>query len=134
MIYIIEIKQHIIRVAFLIIKKGTRKIAPRMNILILNLLIYNFVFVIKLKVVALSNILSKKTLHFVLIEINTAIIAELLVSYIVRAHFAAVSHCSYPPRKRSYTYYMKRERSFQAVQKLLPAYLLRNKDACNRLS
>lgn len=134
MIYIIEIKQHIIRVAFLIIKKGTRKIAPRMNILILNLLIHNFVFVIKLKVVALSNILSKKTLHFVLIEINTAIIAELLVSYIVRAHFAAVSHCSCPPHKRSYTYYMKRERSFQAVQKLLPAYLLQNKDACNRLS
>lgn len=134
MIYIIEIKQHIIRVAFLIIKKGTRKIAPRMNILILNLLIHNFVFVIKLKVVALSNILSKKTLHFVLIEINTAIIAELLVSYIVSAHFAAVSHCSCPPHKRSYTYYMKRERSFQAVQKLLPAYLLRNKDACNRLS
>ncbi len=80
----------------------------------LNLLVYNLIFIIQLKIVALRNTLRKEPLHFVLIKAYTAIIAVLIITYIVSTHFTPVSHYSHLPLIRTHTYRMKKEHIPQA--------------------
>lgn len=56
------------------------------------LFLYYLVLVIQLEVMAAFDALSEKTLHFILIKVNSAVVAEFIIGDIVRALFAAVSH------------------------------------------
>ena len=56
------------------------------------LFLHDLVLVVELKVMAALYALGEEALHLVLVKIDRAVVAELLVGNVVRALFAAISH------------------------------------------
>ena len=74
---------------------GTNKNRPpkkKSVLMVLILFLHDFVLVIELKVMTARHALREEFFHFILVEVDAAIITEFLVGDVVRAHFAVIRH------------------------------------------